>query len=368
MADNVYSAVKALHWPEAVRAAVEGGPVPVVHVNIDLTNVCDHACGFCMYAGGAWDLGGQHREFGVADSLPTERVLALVPELLRARVGAVEITGGGEPTIHAAFPAFVHALADAGIGVGVVSNGQAWKDRTVEALARATWVRVSMSSLDEARHRAIRQPKAKGEAGSAARVLANVQRLCRLPGPADRRVGIGYTITADNHEELPALAEAAAQAGADNLRVTYTWVDDDEAAYGGIDVRIQASVAAMRARAAEVGMEVFGPGIWRGYQTGTKRYDRCAYALFVCNITADGRVWPCCVQRHVPGWSYGSIHEAPLDEILASQIRDRFVRGIDVARCLPCIWDPKNEALEPFVFGGRTVPEGLAQPPHLAFV
>lgn len=365
---SIYSGLKALHHPDSMAAAIDGGPVPVVHVNIDLTNLCDHACPWCMYAGGAWDLGGQSREFGVSDSLSVERVLALPDEMARSGVKAVEITGGGEPTIHAAFPAFVDALVERGIEVGVVSNGQAWKPRTIEALARATWVRVSLSSLREPGHRELRRPKGKGYKGSVARVLDNIAALTATDGPADRRIGIGFTITDNNYDELPDLAVAAGEARVDNLRVTYTWVDDDALRYEGLDVRIQAAAQCMKAEAASRGVDVFGPGSWRGYQTSAKRYAKCAYALFVCNVTADGRVWPCCVMRHVPGWAYGSIHDAPLDEILLGAVRDKAVRSIDVRGCLPCIWDPKNEAMEAFVFGDATLPELPAAPPHVGFV
>lgn len=328
------------------------------------------APGWCMWASGAWDLGGQHRAYEKNTSFTSERLLALVEEFQACGVKGVEITGGGEPTIHHAFPAFVHALVDAGIKVGVISNGQGWKPDTIAALARCTFLRVSMSSLNEDVHRKIRNPKAKGWKGSAARVLVNVARVAALPGPADRRIGIGVTIEAANWEELPEFPFAVREAGADNLRLTYVWVDNDAEVYGPIEAGIQEAVVRTRAEAARHGIEVFGPNEWREYQiAGNASFDKCSYGLFVCNITADGRLWPCCIQRWVDGWSYGNVMEQRFDEIMLSRERNDFVRSIDVKKCMPCIFFDKNRDLQPYAYEGKTPSLDLGpSPPHAEFV
>jgi MoaA/NifB/PqqE/SkfB family radical SAM enzyme len=367
--ESVYSGLKILAYPERVRLAREGAPVPPVHVNIDLTDYCTQACGFCMYQS-AFSLGGQTREMGdLTSRLDGSRLRRLVGEFVRAGVEGVEITGGGEPTAHREFDRFALDLLAAGIKIGVITNGDLL-ERHFEALRQATFVRVSVSSLDESRHAAIRRPKLPRRVGDTMKHLAT---LCGLPGPADREIGIGFTIGRDNVGEIVEVCRGARAAGCTNVRLTMTWVDDPTAEY---PPALEASVAEEVARARRLEsarFRIYGPDEWRAYQLEAlpghgKRYRACAYAFFVINITADGRCWPCCVQRHVPGWSFGNIFERSFDDIALGGARNGFVRDIDVRRCMPCIWSPRNEAMEPYVFGEAELPSTPRPARHQEFV
>lgn len=363
---GVYSGLKVLHFPQAIMDARLGVALPTLHLNVDLTNVCDHACGFCMWQV-AFDLGGVHREVGLKDMIPRARIEPLIDEIVRAGVRGVEITGGGEPTVHPDFDRFATGLLDAGLRVGVITNGT-FLHKHLEVLARAAFVRVSLSSLREDVHRLIRQPKTKHR---VAETLAALRDLCLTPaGDAERQISVGFTIQEENYTEVYDLCSTAKALGCQNVRLTMTWVDDAATRYAAIWPQVAAQAARARADLVGDGFAIYGPEEWQSYQANDREpYDKCAYSHFVANLTADGKVWPCCIVRHQAGWAMGSIHEEGLDSILLGARRAKFVREINPSTdCPPCIWRPKNIAMRALLDGNAVPPTPDPPLPHAEFI
>lgn len=337
---NVYSPYKATQWPDHIAAMRNGWTVPPIHLNIDLTMNCTQNCTFC-YKNNR-NLGGVERSENTRSSIPDERLLPLVGEIVAAGIRGVELTGQyGEPTLHPMFNQFVDALNLKGIRVGLITNG----DRLdkISNLRYFSYIRVSMSSLDQAKHESIRNGKR-----DVNEILDNIRRVAYSDGPV---VGIGLTIDEQNYTEVYEICKKAHDIGCDNIRLTQVW-KDDPAYWQMIRNEVYAQVSTARSELSGRGFVIIGPEEYEKVYLGKKNYKTCYYSHLVMNITADGKCWPCCVKRNVAGFDFGNINYQTLDEIIWGYARRELLKSINVSKCPACIWDAKNEFLEYCVEGG----------------
>ncbi len=127
--------VKLIQNPDVLKSIQENGYIPPVHAQVILTNKCNLNCNFCSCS---------------MDDRETEMSLTMVLELIgilkECGTKAVTITGGGEPLLHPYFSGIVTAFNDAGIKVGLVTNGLLLPKVQAQILNKITWIRISHSS------------------------------------------------------------------------------------------------------------------------------------------------------------------------------------------------------------------------------
>ena len=160
-------------------------PGPVVIWN--LIRRCNLLCKHCYAISGDVDFPGE---------LSTEEVFAVMEDLKNFRV-PVLILSGGEPLLRPDIFDISRRAKEMGFYVGLSSNGVLIDRANIGAIAGTGYDYVGIS-LDGtgAVHDAFRGMKGAYEAS------LNGIRLCRDAGI---RVGIRFTMTMDNHEELPRL-------------------------------------------------------------------------------------------------------------------------------------------------------------------
>lgn len=109
-------------------------PAPLV-VEFDPTTNCNLACPECI-SGSLLNQG----------QIARERVKTLTREMIDAQVKAVILIGGGEPMMHPDIGWIIQTLGDAGIQVGITTNGLYLKKHLDITAKYAKWVRVSMDA------------------------------------------------------------------------------------------------------------------------------------------------------------------------------------------------------------------------------
>lgn len=125
--ETVQQRIRAVDW-QGTSAA------PFV-VELDPTTRCNLACPECI-SGSLLNQG----------EISVPRIKALVEELIEANVRAVILIGGGEPLMHPAIEWVIRTLGEAGVHVGITTNGLYIK-KHLDVIARhAKWVRVSMDA------------------------------------------------------------------------------------------------------------------------------------------------------------------------------------------------------------------------------
>ncbi|MEU0986807.1 radical SAM protein [Streptomyces sp. NPDC005953] len=206
-------------WPRVVEAAAGGSSSAPLVVDLDPTTFCDLACPECI----SGKLLNQGR-------FTPERLAALAQELVDLSVRAVVLIGGGEPLAHRGTRNVLKVLGEAGLAIGVVTNGTMIAQNLDELAEYASWVRVSMDAGTPETY-GIFRPDRKGRSVFD-KVVGNMRLLAEAKQGAlgysflvmSRRLSDGTTVS--NHGEVLQAAELAHDIGCDYFE-TKAMFDDD---------------------------------------------------------------------------------------------------------------------------------------------
>jgi heme d1 biosynthesis radical SAM protein NirJ len=162
-------------------------PAPVVIWN--LIRRCNLTCKHCYSISADKDFAGE---------LGTDEVFAVMDDLKRFRV-PVLILSGGEPLLRPDIFDIARRAKDMGFYVALSSNGTLIGEENIERIAAIDFDYVGVS-LDGTRDT---HDRFRRKAGAFDASLAGI-RLCRDRG---LKVGVRFTLTRDNHQDLPALLD-----------------------------------------------------------------------------------------------------------------------------------------------------------------
>ncbi|MFH8796064.1 radical SAM protein [Streptomyces sp. NPDC017941] len=285
-------------WPRVLQAA-SGKPsrAPLV-VDLDPTTFCDLACPECI----SGKLLNQGR-------FTPERLVALAEELVALSVRAVVLIGGGEPLAHRGTRRVLTILGEAGLAVGVVTNGTMIKQNLAELAQYATWVRVSVDAGTEETYGLFR-PDRKGRSVFD-KVIGNMRLLA-----AEKKGALGYSFlvmsrrepdgrTVTNHHEVLRAAELAHDIGCDYFETKAMFDDDHHVVQ--VPTEILESVDRQLADAARLESDRFqlvNSSTLASLRTRVgpvqpKDYHRCRIAELRTLITPSG-VYVCSYHRGNP--------------------------------------------------------------------
>jgi pyruvate-formate lyase-activating enzyme len=172
-------------------------PAPVVIWN--LLRRCNLTCKHCYSISTDRDFPGE---------LSTDEVFTVMDDLKRFRV-PVLILSGGEPLLRPDLFAIARRAKSMGFYVGLSSNGTLIKADNIESIVECDfdYVGVSLDGIGET-HDRFRQMKGAFEAS-----LQGI-RLCRDLG---LKIGVRFTMTQDNAQDLPRLLELVEDEGIDRF-------------------------------------------------------------------------------------------------------------------------------------------------------
>ncbi|MDH6139960.1 MoaA/NifB/PqqE/SkfB family radical SAM enzyme [Kitasatospora sp. GP30] len=217
--DLVSKLYQASLWPRVADVAAGAKSAAPLVVDLDPTTFCDLACPECI----SGKLLNQSR-------FSPERLLALAEELVAMDVRAVILIGGGEPLAHRGTRKVLRTLGEAGIAIGVVTNGTMIRQNLDELARYASWVRVSMDAGSSATYGLFR-PDRKG-ASVFDKVVANMRLLA---GAKTGSLGYSFLLmtrrnadgsTVSNHHEVLRAAELARDIGCDYFELKAMFDDE----------------------------------------------------------------------------------------------------------------------------------------------
>jgi MoaA/NifB/PqqE/SkfB family radical SAM enzyme len=361
-----YSPLKVFHHQGRLKVLREGGQPAPAQVQLVISDFCNQNCSFCSYRWEGYtsnELFRVIREDGTADNnpkrmIPLGKCLEILDDCRDMGVGAVQITGGGEPTAHPDHPTIFEAVLDRGLDLALVTNGVIQRDGVPELLTRAKWVRVSIDAGNAETYARVRRVPAS----QFAKVWANVRRLCEARDTArsDVVIGVGFVVTRDNWREVVDAAGMARDAGADNIRISAVFQPDDERYFDGF----QAEAAELCRKAAELSGGRFRVFNMFGDRTAdltqhAPNYSFCGYQHFATYIAATLQVFRCCVTSYSSRGLVGSIAGQRFRDLWESQGKRDDYAAFDARGCDRCMFNEKN----------RTIAYAASQdPPHVNFV
>jgi len=302
----------AIYGAVSKVAQGERSNTPVV-VDLDPTSFCDLACPECI----SGKLLNQGR-------FTRERLDSLAGELISLGVKAVILIGGGEPLAHRGTHAIIHTLGEAGIAIGVVTNGT-MIDHNLPGLAEyASWVRVSVDAATTETYRTFR-PNRKG--GSIFdQVIGNMRQLAAV-----KKGALGYSFlvmvrqeenrpAVSNHHEVLTGAELAKDIGCDYFEVKAMF--DEQHHVVGVAQEVLASVEAQLAQAHHLegpDFQIINSSTLESLRQHEgpiqpKDYQRCGMAELRTLVTSSG-VYTCPYHRGNPAAMLGDAVTTSLVDI-----------------------------------------------------
>jgi cyclic pyranopterin phosphate synthase len=339
-----FSPLKLLRHSDKVQQMLAGERVYPISVEIDLSNICNHACPWCNYNG--------FRQENWK-SFPGPRMLSLLEELAICGVQSITFTGGGEPLVHGQAAEIFQRCADLGMQFGIVTNGRRLEGRVLDVLAAsAVFVRVSLDAGTTQTHQLLHATATP----EYERILSNMARLRESAGPR-LTLGASFCVFDVNRHEIQLGAERVKASGANYLEVRPVFATEWRG--GGFSNPLtQAYIDEARANleaAKALNDDTFRViGMVQRFEQvhgKVKSYDTCRTGQLSTVINADGYIYHCCQQRGMPAFRAGSVLEAPFADVWWSAQQQAMAAAIDVNACPPCRYDGYNQLISEAFLG-----------------
>jgi len=308
---------KVLNYFDRLAGIVAGELVWPVTVEIDPCNRCNHRCAWCV---STLSHTGEQLEF--------ERFQVLVEELARLGVRSVVLKGGGEPGIHPAIHRMLHAAAEAGLAIGLITNGSMAQPGTLQAvLDTCEWVRISLDAARPETHRLIHGTADFG------RILENVEYLA---AHARRTlVGLSFVAEARNHREVGPFCSLARSLDVDYVSIRCVF-DPFSPLPAVIRREMRRQAEAARRLEDERFRVLLGDFTDRYLNADPNEpfpFRRCLGPNLVGIIGADGEVYACCFLRGNKGFSFGNLGEESFERIWSGPRRQAVMARIHAGQC-----------------------------------
>jgi len=355
MTASVYSSLKVFHYPETIQALAAHRHVAPLHVRIKPTNVCNHGCYFCAYRRDDLSLGTTMQ---VRDRIPRDKMREIVDDLIAMDVKAVTFSGGGEPLLYPHLGETLERLGDAGIKIGVLTNGTPLRGKLAETLARtAAWVRVSIDGWDGQSYAQNRQVPED----SFAKVLANMAAFARFE--SDCVLGASVIVDEANAPHLADLVADLKAHGAAHAKISpcilHESGDRNAAHHAPFAQHVHDQIARCQ-DVADAGFDVVDHYHFDLEEAPATRHPHCPMTRLLTVIGADGAVYTCQDKAYTDAGRIGSIKDRSFRDLWESAETQAWLDAFDARSCgHHCVAAGKNKLLNDFLETNRA---------HTAFV
>jgi radical SAM protein with 4Fe4S-binding SPASM domain len=342
-----FSPYKVLHNLDLAHQSLRDPCTPPIHVQLDLSENCNHNCVFCFFSKDASNTGMKRQNIakGIGRrSLRTRELVSIISEIGQLGTRAITLVGGGEPLMHPKLEAVLEAIVSAEIEYGVITNGTVRiNGRVLELLGKATWIRVSLDAALAKTYARVHRPKnlSVDNFESTLRNLRTLREQC-----PNTDLGASFLIHPYNISEIARGAELCSNIGLDYIQYKPVYTKDRGDEVRPLLAEIKAQVDTARQMESEHFKVIPLLGRLEDIAKPTREYEKCRIHLLNTQIGVDGKLYPCCVLKYVEDYSYGSIYEHSFSEIWASKKRTEVMKALDPADCPPCWYDKTNEVLD----------------------
>jgi MoaA/NifB/PqqE/SkfB family radical SAM enzyme len=175
------------------------------------TYACNHNCTGCDYT----ELNNP-RQTAMLTGQPFRHILE---EVAGFGIRAVEFCGGGEPLLHPEIDSAVHYLREAGIRIGLLTNGTNIPEYRAALLTQAClYIRVSLDAGTEEVFNRVKRPRSTSAGFN--HVVENVRRLLRYRKQQASvcQISLKYTIDRNNTDDLENAIRVAEELGVDSIQ------------------------------------------------------------------------------------------------------------------------------------------------------
>lgn len=286
----VYSELKIFHFKNKLDSLPMECPdiKAPIHIRIKPTNICNHNCHYCAYRNENLQLG---QNMNKTDSIPRDKMMEIIDDLIKIDVKAVTFSGGGEPFCYPHLLEVVWKLSLSSIRFAAITNGSRLYGELAEQFARhAVWLRISMDGWDDDSYARFR-----GISGNEfSTVMNNLKGFKQLKGKC--LLGVSVIVNRENAQHIFDLISDLRHIGVDSVKISPCIVSND----GMENNRYHAPIfGKVREQVERCIRELGGPDfeVYDAYHELEKKFNKdytwCPYQQILPVIGADLNVYPC---------------------------------------------------------------------------
>ena len=335
---GVYSNLKVFHHEDRIKSLRGGEHASPIHVQLVPTNRCNQACEGCAYRLSGYP---SNEQFENGDSISWIKLQDIVTDCKALGVKAIQLTGGGEPTVHPRFIDLCAKILASEIDLGVVTNGSRWSESHTSLLIRAKWIRFSIDAGCAKTYASYR------------RVPANVfdevrTNLQLLTSTKNRKcvVGVGFVVNQKNWREIVQATKLAKEDGADNFRISALFHPQGPDYFKGFYQEANDLCRIAESFSSEKFQVInrFGNRI-DDLLAANPEYKDCGYSKLITYLGANCNVYTCCMNAYNKRGFLGSFKDQSLYQLWNSTELLERLRDFDASQCPRCMYNPINEAI-----------------------
>lgn len=334
---ELYSSFKASHHLERIDALRRGELIAPTHIQIDLTNKCNHDCKYCFYRGVNSNIVTQFDEKAV---MPFNTFKAVIEEMKRLEIPAIQITGGGEPLMYPDFLNVMDLLNSTELEVALVTNGALLSDKIIDRLHKLAWIRISIDAATSETYGIIQNCNPN----EFEKVLNNIDKLVkRLTNTV---IGISFIVSPENYKEIYEAVKLYKSLGVHNVRFSIAYTKDQTKIFEPF-MSEMFELTRQAKKLNEENFRIFDLNLDHMVHLGAKKqYKVCGYSHFTVAIEANGAVRPCCTMKGLPHSNFGNLKEQSFGDIWFGERRKKWLKHFNSSKCELCWMDSKNLFIE----------------------
>ena len=351
---QVMSQLKFIHWHEQVDSWKKGELVYPRLLQLDPVAGCNHSCPFCTYRAQSDD--DANANFDESDMISYDDIVRILDDSKGMGIRAVELTGGGEPSLHPQFVEILSEIKRRGFKTGLITNGtgrsfQRRLGELVDVLKDAEWVRFSING-GETTHRLVH----RGRKNDYEVVLTSVAAMCKAKS-SHTKVGVSFILWDQNYRDIESSVATAQHLGCDYIRFAPALFGEttvlgkryeEEPTYP-IEVRRQIELALRHCKEqySIPIIDVFSDRLNR--VEAKERYDEgdfCYMSEAMAVVGADQHLYPCCIMKYTSSGDMGSIKDVGLKGLWESEERADYYKSMDISTmCVSCHFKLQNDGI-----------------------
>ena len=362
---NPYRADKVTFHPERLQGLARGTqPVPV-QAHLVISDLCNQNCVVCSYRLEGYT---SNELFPIRDTygnavgrnpirmIPVEKAIAIIRECRQLGLKAIQITGGGEPTVHPDHAKIFDAVRQCKLDLGFVTNGVYLSPAAMPALVSPgaeTWMRISLDAGDPGTYARVRRCPVDHWGRVWSTIRSVVTARAQVVG-SPLVIGISYVLNAENYRGVAEATRMARDAGVDNIRISGIFQNAGSAYFRPFTQ--EAMECCNEAQAFQTPyftvINQF-PDRFKDLAQGAPDYAFCGYQHFCTYIGADLNVYRCCGLSYSRRGLVGSLQGQSLVDLWMSPAKVENYAKFDARQCLRCPFNDKNRAIAEAVSAHR---------------
>lgn len=309
---------KLSYHPQRVAEWLSNDVCFPLHVELGITNRCNHRCRFCTLG---WITHG-------SNDIDTDVMIRTLDSFKKVGVKSIYFAGEGEPTLHSGLVDFISYADSLNIKTSMSTNGSNFKDNVAkESLKYLSWIRFSLDASTPETYKILHGIEAKGYY----QVLQNIRDAVKIKKDNNYNVNIGVQaiFESQNAKEMLDMGKMLKEIGVDNFQIKPAHSHPNSSYkpdfYDFTNIEFVKQLEDLQSEIFKVVVRLNSLHRLKEERT----YKQCHAFHFYSLIDAKGDVVPCNVFYNNSDFIYGNINEQSFEDIWNSQKRIDIIKKID---------------------------------------